>query len=83
MISDTVKPLWLKHMFHLPQIYCSKFPMWSAGYKRIIIDMILAMVIITNDINHVSVSNITKPIGMLTILTVIQICSTATFNIKQ
>ena len=72
VISDTVQQLCLKHLFRLPQTYCSKFPMWSAGYKRIIIDTILAMVLITSEINHTSVSYVTKALGMVTILTVMR-----------
>ena len=46
---------------------------WSAGYKRIIVDTILCIIIITNDINSESMEFIFDATGTLILYTIVRL----------
>ena len=51
IINDTIRPILLESAeTELPQTCTSKYQLWSAGYKCVITDMVLGIIIIASDI---------------------------------
>ena len=73
IINDAIRPMILESTeTELPQTYANKYPMWSAGYKCIITDVVLGIIIIANDVGCESTASMYGVIW-LTVYTIIRL----------